>query len=470
MLFNKKKILTLSILCAISSTSFMSSTYAQEQPKEKLDNYELEEVVVEGKQDKEKSSGVHEENILPGGFVKTESSLGILGDKQVMDTPFTQMDLTEKTIETFGGPNQPLQSVLANNPAVRIQGTTLHNDFSIRGIKGNGTSSYLNGIPGLMTQFNAPTFFVGDIQFISGPNSGITGLPATYESSAAGGIVNFVSKKATEEPITKYKQTFSGKGSLGEYLDISRRFGENNEWGIRVNTEWLNGETAIADNDMEARGIYINIDHKDEKSKSNFLAGYRHLNIEGGARWFSLDSNAIGDKITKIPDAPDASKNYGIDGIAKEAFGYVLALNHEQQMNEDWKWFLNAGLNKNKLERNIIGAGSNFVITNDNGDVKTPLMSTQTDTKNYYAQIGINGKVQTGEVEHDLTFAYDRAWRSIGSAKNNYKNVMGSLVGNIYDGIYGENVWFPQIETGLSSKDRYWGMSFVDNLKYKKSQ
>lgn len=105
MLFNKKKILTLSILCAISSTSFMSSTYAQEQPKEKLDNYELEEVIVEGKQDKEKSSGVHEENILPGGFVKTESSLGILGDKQVMDTPFTQMDLTEKTIETFGGPN-----------------------------------------------------------------------------------------------------------------------------------------------------------------------------------------------------------------------------------------------------------------------------------------------------------------------------------------------------------------------------
>ena len=93
--------------------------------------------------------------------------MGILGDKQVMDTPFTQMDLTAKTIETFGGPNQPLQSILANNPAVRIQGTTLHNDFSIRGIKGNGTSSYLNGIPGLMTQFNAPTFFVEDIQFIS---------------------------------------------------------------------------------------------------------------------------------------------------------------------------------------------------------------------------------------------------------------------------------------------------------------
>lgn len=64
MLFNKKKILTLSILCAISSTSFMSSTYAQEQPKEKLDNYELEEVVVEGKN---KSDETYDDKYIRAG-------------------------------------------------------------------------------------------------------------------------------------------------------------------------------------------------------------------------------------------------------------------------------------------------------------------------------------------------------------------------------------------------------------------
>ena len=40
------------------------------QQDEKLDNYELEEIVVEGKQDKVENPKVHEENILPGGFVK----------------------------------------------------------------------------------------------------------------------------------------------------------------------------------------------------------------------------------------------------------------------------------------------------------------------------------------------------------------------------------------------------------------
>lgn len=181
------------------------------------------------------------------------------------------MNITQKTIETFGGPNQPLQSILANNPAVRIQGTTLHNDFSIRGIKGNGTSSYLNGIPGLMTQFAAPTFMIGDIQFISGPNSGITGIPSTYETTAAGGIVNFVSKKATEAPLTRYRQTFSGKGSFGEYMDVSRRFGKDKEWGVRINTELLNGNTAINSNDMEAQGIFANIDHRDKKATPIYL-------------------------------------------------------------------------------------------------------------------------------------------------------------------------------------------------------
>lgn len=451
----KKKFLTAAVLCALASTGFVMQVSAEETL-----THDLDEVIVEEDRD-----------ALPGGYVKTKGNVGILGEKDVMETPFSTINLTQKTIEMFGGPNQPLQSILANNPAVRIQGTTLHNDFSIRGIKGNGTSSYLNGIPGLMTQFAAPTFMIGDIQFISGPNSGITGIPSTYETTAAGGIVNFVSKKATDAPITRYRQTFSGKGSFGEYLDIGRRFGKNKEWGVRINTELLNGTTAIDKNNMKAQGIFANIDHRDEKSKTNLLAGYRHLDIEGGARWFSLKAAAIGKDITHVPSAPDASKNYGFPGLAKESEGYILALNHEQNMNDDWKWFLNAGMNSNKLQRNIIGSSSNFVIINDKGDVANNLMSTQTVTKNYYAQMGINGKVKTGVLEHDLTLAIDKAWHSIEGAKNMYNDgSMGSVAGNIYTGLYGKDVWFPSIETGLSSKDKYWGISFADTVKFNKMQ
>lgn len=295
MINKHKKFLTAAVFCAIASTGFVLTASAEETM-----THDLDEVVVEADKD-----------ALPGSYVKTKGSIGILGEKSVLDVPFSNMNITQKTIETFGGPNQPLQSILANNPAVRIQGTTLHNDFSIRGIKGNGTSSYLNGIPGLMTQFAAPTFMKG----------------------------------------------------------------------------------------------------------------------------------------------------------------YIIALNHEQKMNADWKWFLNAGMNSNKLQRNIIGASSNFVIINDKGDVSNNLMSTQTVTKNYYAQLGINGNIKTGAVNHDVTLALDKAWHSIEGAKNMYNNgSMGSVSGNIYSGLQGNNVWYPSIETGLSSKDQYWGISLADTVKYKKAQ
>lgn len=47
---------------------------------------------------------------------------------------------------------------------------------------------------------------------------------------------------------------------------------------------------------------------------------------------------------------------------------------------------------------------------------------------------------------------------------------MGSVSGNIYNGLHGNNIWYPSIETGLSSKDQYWGISLADTVKYKKAQ
>lgn len=129
MLKSRKKILIMSVLCAVSSIGFVISVNAAENDEKPT--HELNGIIVEGQAD-----------ILPGGFASTKSTMGILGDKNVMDTPFSQVNITQKTIETFGGPNQPLQSVLINNPAVRVEGTTLHNDISIRGLKSTGTSMY----------------------------------------------------------------------------------------------------------------------------------------------------------------------------------------------------------------------------------------------------------------------------------------------------------------------------------------
>lgn len=99
MINKHKKFLTTAVFCAIASTGFVLTASAEETM-----THDLDEVVVEADKD-----------ALPGSYVKTKGSIGILGEKSILDVPFSNMNITQKTIETFGGPNQPLQSILANN-------------------------------------------------------------------------------------------------------------------------------------------------------------------------------------------------------------------------------------------------------------------------------------------------------------------------------------------------------------------
>ena len=96
-----------------------------------------------------------------------------------------------------------------------------------------------------------------------------------------------------------------------------------------MNTELLNGETAVNDADMKAKGIAVNVDHKDKHSSTNFFANYRDLDIYNGIRWFKLanpgtatvkDANGNSIKqtipgVTHLPSAPDGGKNYAAAGL-----------------------------------------------------------------------------------------------------------------------------------------------------------
>ena len=294
----------------------------------------------------------HDENgTLPGGYVRTEGDLGILGERSVMEEPFTQTNLSRKTMETFGeNAGKPFASILSNVPGIRNTGTALHSDYYIRGLKLNGTSATLNGVPLMFTQFSNPTFMIDHIEVLEGPNLGVSGSAPTYESTPAAGVVNMVSKKATEEPITSYKQVFSGKSGLAEYLDYGRRFGENNEWGIRVNTEVQDGNPTQYDAEIKARGIYVNIDHKDEKSSSNFLIGERIYRVDNGGRWFKFVQNKNAQKIIDhLPSAPNSSNGYGFDGMSKRNRNFEMVFNHNQKFNDHISGFVNAGYNFNHI-------------------------------------------------------------------------------------------------------------------------
>ena len=149
-MFKSKKSLAMAILCAVASVGFVMTANAEERP-----SYELDGITVRGDKD-----------VLPGGLAKSSGAVGILGDKDVMDTPFSVTNVSEKTLQDFLGPNEPLDKALVGIPSVRASGSILHGDFSIRGFRTNGTAMYVNGVHGVMTQFNLPMFAMESIELV----------------------------------------------------------------------------------------------------------------------------------------------------------------------------------------------------------------------------------------------------------------------------------------------------------------
>lgn len=164
------------------------------------DSSSLDEVVVNADKDK-----IQE---IPGGYQNKNGVVGIWGVKDTMDTPFQETNLAQKTIKTFAAtPSEQSVNVLINVPSIRNSGSTLYNDFSIRGIASNAYQFRINGIPGLLSQTNIPVNMMESVDVISGPAIGVTGVQA---KESAGGVINFQTKRAGDKDITDWTTYFAG--------------------------------------------------------------------------------------------------------------------------------------------------------------------------------------------------------------------------------------------------------------------
>lgn len=418
----KKKALVMSVLFAVASVGFVVSASAEETMSGKLD-----EVVVEA-----------ERGVLPGGFVASEDKVGILGSVDIMDVPFTQTKYTEKTIGMFSDPNQPLNGVLANNPAIRIGSPSpMYTDFSMRGVNMNGNHYVLNGVPNLFGQFmSLPTGAIDSVEVIAGANTvlnGSTGFNDGGNSDGApAGMIYATTKKATDAPITRYTQTFSGKSTWGEHLDIGRRFGKNNEWGVRVNAHYEDGGLAIDGAEKKDRNIFINIDHKDENSTTNIFAGHYDFAIKGGQRWLKAGNVTKGNLV----DAPDNSNNLSFGDQIKTENGYIMTLNHEQKFNDNISAFFTAGTSQtHHFKFDPYGGSLNIY---DGGELKGALRNQKSESRNVYLQAGLKGEFNIGAIKNHMTVAVDRYW-STARSSNKYNSSNGSvndIFGNVWDGVY----------------------------------
>ena len=84
---------------------------------------------------------------------------------------------------------------------------------------------------------------------LKGPGALLNGMPPA--NGGVGGTVNLVTKRAGDEPFAQMTNTFSSRSQFGTNVDVSRRFGEDKEFGLRFNGTYRDGATELANQSQE---------------------------------------------------------------------------------------------------------------------------------------------------------------------------------------------------------------------------
>ena len=358
-----------------------------------------------------------------GGQVARGGRVGILGDRDVMDTPFNVTSYTAELIR-----NQQANSiadVLANDASVRtvnegsasVAGTG--DEFQIRGFPVRNQDVSFNGLYGMLPLRSISLDGVERVDVLKGPNAMLNGMSPR---GSVGGGINVVPKRAADEPLTRVTALYQSDARFGTALDIGRRFGENNEWGVRFNGSYRNGDTAVRNQSNELGVAVVGLDYRGANLRVSLDAGHQTNNIDapGDSGVLLLDPSL------PVPKAPKASRGYSPDwGYAKSRDNYGV-LRAEYDITPNLTVF--GGLGWRRSDNSYLYADP-IVAGPDGAAVMRPYYwpSWEQNTSSVW---GVRGNFETGPVKHDVTLSYSTFEQRAG-----YYDyyVFGIHPSNIYD-------------------------------------
>ncbi len=331
-----------------------------------------------------------------GGQIARGSRVGMLGNRDVMDTPFNVTGYTAEFIENSGATT--LGEVLKNDPSVGIASAPLSGfeTFSLRGFQsadGNPTFSF-NGLFGVLPYWSSGVDFAERIEVFKGPSAMLNGMPASY---GHGGSVNIVSKRAGNGPQNKLMLGYTSKSQPSVSADFSRRFGVDKSIGLRFNGTWKDGEKSVNGTNESLKSGMLGMDWQGNKTRLFADIGYQEDQVNGANRPIAAS--------TYTPNVPDHRRSlmpaWGGFGN-RTTFGIIRG---EWDVRDGVTAFAaygkRQGVNKNVVVNPVLsgtqgGAWSSGV---------TRAARTESETEAISA--GVNAEFVTGAVQHRLAISAD---------------------------------------------------------------
>ena len=361
-------------------------------------------------------TGARDEQLTPD-----QGSVGILGNVDVLDTPYSVQSFSEALIRDTQA--LTVSDILQRDASFTINGSSSRASpwDDTQQIRGFDIQTYnsvsIDGLFGI-ANLSPALESVERVDLLKGPNAFLTGAPGSV-----GGTVALMLKRPGDTPLTRLGATYLSDAIFGGEADVSRRFGA---FGVRASGGYREGRVVYGDGHMK-RGnvavaltgdlgpVTVGVDLLHQYSRSSYPF-YVSL-----ADTYPVE--------TGLPPVMD-----GRDGIQPDDFEYYsrsdIVIGHAE-------WAIAPGWSASVAYGRLWGGGGytgycSNLLRDRGGTVDCYSGNNDGDSPANSGDLRLNGSVAMGRLTHRLVLGVNRI-----RTADNYRSSPTApvYVFNLYDGI-----------------------------------
>jgi len=316
---------------------------------------------------------------------------GALGNGKVLDTPLSLTVVNQEEIQDRQV--NSIQSLFYRDASVVALGNTYSNfgdSISVRGLMLDYTTSFkVNGLAASSFSGQMPLEVFEKVELLKG----VSGF--MYGFGAPGGIVNYNTKKPTDEDVRTLDIGYRESGILSEHADLGGRVNDG-MFGYRVNLVNEKGDLFQNDGEIDRQTGSVSLD---AKLTDTVIVGAEYINDQRRIDNPSVPYlNNYLDADSALPSVIDSSRNLGLRGAFEDHSNAITNLNVAWQFATGWNVRVDYSNAKNETRwtKTLVN------LNNTTGDFDAYAYDQATDFNFETVQSLLQGTFNALGVKHEL--------------------------------------------------------------------
>ncbi|MHA6788769.1 TonB-dependent siderophore receptor [Pseudomonas bijieensis] len=383
-----------------------------------------------------------------GGQVARRGSQGLLGSRDFMETPFSMTTYTSAAVKNQQA--RTLGDLIASDPSVRATNPAggRYEQFTIRGFSLFNSDVAYNGLYGVLPTYTIDMEMAERVDILKGPSQLINGISPR---GSVGGGINVVPKRATDKPITSFTGNYASNNQLGGAVDVGRRFGEDNKFGIRFNGVKQAGDTEWDHQSVDREMAVLGLDFRGERLRLSTDIGHTERDTDAPQERVQVGANA------QVPHASDVRRNYAQAWSKARTVDTFGTVNAEYDVNDSVMLYGGVGARKSNHDflRHAVS------VTNDAGDFTVSPRDFTRDENVQTANAGVRNWFHTGPVSHEVNLAASYFYMDFTNGGARYANGRS----NLYDPVETSTPGNPtRQDPKVYTENHFSGLALSDTL------